>query len=99
MIFHLYSQWDVLIRAWGDSELVQALKQKLDKNAEVNHLSPPRFVEVEEIDHFPDRGRYSSVADVRATLTKTPTEHLRDAQEKARKSAFYETLRQTGLLL
>lgn len=99
MIFNLYSQWDVLIRAWGDHSSIKILKERLQKNAEVNSFHPPLFLEIDEILHFPYRGKYASLEEIRATLVKTPTEALKDAQDKSKQSSYFESLRSSGLIL
>ena len=99
MIFNLYSQWDVLIRAWGDHDLIRSLEERLKKNTEVNRYHLPHFLEIDEILHFPDRGKYATLEEIRATLVKMPTEALKDAQEKTKQSSYFESLRSAGLIL
>lgn len=99
MIFHLYSQWDVMIRVWGDSDSIARLKDSFARNTDLHEYHKPLFLEIHEIYHFPDRGRYATVQEVRAALASVPTDELKDAQEKGKKSVFFGKLTAAGLIL
>jgi hypothetical protein len=99
MIFSLYSHWDIAIRAWGSDRSIQSLKRHLNENREINRLHPPKFYKLNEVVHFPDRKfKYPSIEDVRASMTRWPTEQLKQAQETGRGSV-HDALMATGLIL
>lgn len=99
MVFYLFSRWDVMIRVWGNSTAIGRLKDNFAKNAEINHLHEPRFLEMDEILHFPDRGKYLTLEEARLALADVSTDELKDAQEKVKNSSFFDKLRTKGLIL
>jgi hypothetical protein len=101
MIFNLYSQWDVAIRAWADDESIEQLKRKLRDNGEINHTKGrlPVF-QIDEIAHFPENGaKYLTVEAVKKVLENVPTDWLRDIQDKGDQSPHFQSLQKLALIL
>ena len=99
MIFNLYSQWDISIRAWGDEKSLSKLKQRFAANTEIYGHGTTQFLDIQQISHIPDRGNYSSIEDAKAALIDIPTEHLQDVQEKGKRSSYFRQLSRRGLIL
>jgi uncharacterized protein YjbI with pentapeptide repeats len=99
MILNLYSQWDVLIRVWADESSVKRLEERFAKNPEISQLNLKQPIEIADVVHFPDKGRYPSLKTVRATLANMETAHLKDAQQKAKRSNYFQKLKSAGLIL
>jgi hypothetical protein len=99
MILNLYSQWDVLIRVWADENSVKRLEERFVKNPEISKLNPPSLIEIADVVHFPEKGKYPSLNAVRATLVNMETAHLKDAQQKGKSSDYFQKLKSTGIIL
>lgn len=99
MILNLYSRFDVLIRVWADDSQIRRLSDRFAKNPEINRLDPRDPIEIAQVVHFPDRGRYPTFEAVRATLATTDTADLKDVQQKGSRSEHFQKLRSAGLIL
>jgi hypothetical protein len=98
-ILNLYSQWDVLIRVWAEQSSMDRLSARFTKNRDIHEYHRKEPIEIAQVVHFPDRGSYPSLKEVRATLVDVETAHLKDAQEKGERSAYFPKLKSAGLIL
>jgi competence protein ComGC len=97
MIFPLYSQWDVLIRAWADEKTAAKLKIKLIENKDLHKDRQPEFLVVHKHTHFPETN----------TLPDEPRElerildltSLKDVQDRGDVSQDFKRLKDAGLIL
>ena len=99
MILNLYSRWDVLIRVWADELSMKRLEERYDNNPEILRYGREAPIEIAEIHHFPDKGRYPSEKAVQQALVKFDTEQLKDAQRKGMRSEHFKELKLAGLIL
>jgi Putative DNA-binding domain len=100
MILNLFSRHDVLIRVWADEISMKRLEARFRDNPEINHLNvTPPPIEIADVKHFPDKGRYPTLESVRSTLTDVDTAQLKDIQQKGERSDHFKKLRQAGLIL
>jgi hypothetical protein len=99
MILNLYSQYDVLIRVWADESAVKRLEDRFARNPEINQLNVKSPIEIADVVHFPDKGKYPSLTAVRATLSGMHTEQLKDIQKKGENSDYFKKLKLAGLIL
>lgn len=99
MIFHLYSDWDILIRIWADDETIQRLRNRFIENSDIHKDYPPEYLIVQELTHFPETDRYSDIQDVSPLLNEIGLAHLEDVQDKGQESSYFERLKNAGLIL
>ena len=100
MIFHLYSDWDILIRVWADEETIQKLRLRFVENSDLNKDRPPEFIMVQELTHFSETANYSDgPADIKLILSEIGLSPLEDVQNKGNKSPYFERLKNSGLIL
>ena len=99
MIFHLYSDWDILIRVWADEETIQNLRIRFVENSDLNKDRPPEFIMVQELTHFPETDNYSDVSDIGPFIGEIGLSSLEDVQNKGHESPSFERLKNAGLIL
>jgi hypothetical protein len=100
MIFHLYSQWDVLIRAWADDETATKLKSRLIENRDLHQQQQPEFLLVHEHAHFPDADTLPDAEkDVEGILGRAGLTGLQEAQDRGEQSEDFKRLQAAGLIL
>jgi hypothetical protein len=99
MIMNLYSQWDVLIRVWADESSMKRLEERFAKNPEIFQFNFKPPIEIADVVHFPEKGRYPSRKTVGAVLVDMETAHLKDAQQKGTRSNYFQKLKSAGLIL
>jgi hypothetical protein len=100
MIFHLYSQWDVLIRAWADEETEAKLRNLLSENKDLHKDRQPEFLIVNEHIHFPNADTSpDSQRDVESILRNGGLASIQEVQEKGNASINFNRLCAAGLIL
>jgi len=99
MIFHLYSDWDILIRVWAYEETIQSLRLRFVDNSDLNREYPPEFIRVQELTHFPETASYSDVSDIEEILREIGLFSLKDIQTEGKDSKYFERLKNAGLIL
>src|SRR3954452_16994611 len=101
LIFNLYSKHDVLIRVWADDSSMKRLQGRFRDNSEISQIKDivPPPIEIADVKHFPDKGKYASLNAVRSLLTQMDTAQLKDVQQKVDRSEYFKPLRQAGLIL
>jgi hypothetical protein len=99
MILNLYSQWDVLIRVWADENSLKRLEERFVKNPEISNLSRKPPIEIADVVHFPDKGKYPTLSAVRDALRKMETEQLKEVQKNGMRSDYFRELKAAGLIL
>ncbi len=100
MIFHLYSQWDLLIRAWADEETVAKLRSRLTKNADIHKDRKPEFLLVNAHTHFPDADTSPDAQrDVERILGHAGLASVQEIQDRGKQSEGFRRLKEAGLIL
>jgi hypothetical protein len=98
-IFHLYSHWDILIRAWADEGSFKLLRSKFSANPDIKTEKPPEYLIVEHLQHASDRETYANAQVADRVLRESLLWHLRDAQERPEQSPFFDNLKSCGLIV
>lgn len=99
MIFHLYSDWDLLVRAWADENTIEDLRERFQRNRDLHRDRLPELLLVREIAHFPGDSSYLDAVDLRSALNKINLAQLRDVQDKGEESEHFGPLKEAGLIL
>jgi hypothetical protein len=100
MIFHLYSQWDILIRVWADESTAEKLKNRLIKNTDIHKDRQPEFLMVNAHTHFADADSTpDGEREVERILGHGGLASLHDVQEKGKQSNDFGRLEGAGLIL
>lgn len=100
MILSLYSRWDVLIRAWTDSNSLKRVLERFANNPEIFQFSSrEQLIEIADVVHFPDKGTYPDQKKAEEILINTDTAELRDAQQGGPRSDSFHKLKSEGLIL
>lgn len=99
MILNLYSRWDVLIRVWADDTTIKRLEGRLAGNTEISRFDLKRPIEIANVVHFPDKGKYPTFEAVKSTLIGMETAQLKDVQQKGKRSDHFQKLKSAGLIL
>gem|GEM_PF-6054563 len=99
MIFHLFSKWDILIRAWADDQMVQVLRNRFFQNSDIHKDQQPEFLRVQELTHFSESAAYPDTRDVMSQIDHHGLAALKDVQEKGEASEYFTELLDAGLIL
>jgi len=99
MIFHLFSDWDILIRMWADDQTVQILRNRFLQNSDVHKDRQPEFLAVRELTHFSENTTYPDTRDVTSHLDDRGVAALKDTQDKGVASQYFQQLYDAGLVL
>lgn len=99
MIFHLYSEWDILIRAWADEKMIQQLKSRFNANSDINKFKKPEFLVVQNLMHFSETDSYATPETVKDFLNKRGLAPLEAVQNLGEKSEYFLQLKEAGLIL
>ena len=99
MSFHLYSHWDLLLRVWADKDTIDALRNRLARNRELHPEKQPEFLTVHNMMHFPEVTPAQNKPSIADVLDDVRLEYLRDVQENGSESKYFDTFRETGLIL
>jgi len=99
MIFHLFSFWDLLIRAWANDEMVEDLRNLFARNPELHKDRQPDFHKVRNLTQFSEIESYAESAEVDKILKETGLAVLEDVQKKGEKSGYFKKIKNAGLIL
>jgi hypothetical protein len=98
-IFHLYSHWDILIRAWADEDSYKLLRSRFSANPDIKPEKPPEYLIVQYLQHASERGTYADAQIADRVLREALLGQLRDAQERAEQSLFFDEFKSSGLII
>ena len=98
-IFHLYSPWDILIRAWADKESIEILRSRFAVNRDIHIDKRPEFLLVEHLQHMSETGVYADTEVSDGIIREVSITQLRDVQEKKNSDELFEVLKTRGILL
>ncbi len=98
-IFHLYSPWDILIRAWADKDSIETLRGRLAVNHDVHTEKRPEFLMVEHLQHMSEEGVYADAPVAQKVLQQTSLSRLNRVQEGKEQNGFFAELKRHGVLI
>lgn len=99
IVYHLYSQWDILIRLWANESKIDEFVSVVEKNEDISANRRPEILLVKEITHCPEIGEYKSNEIVSEIMQNTDTSILNIAQNGEKSSEELVWLRENGMVL
>ncbi len=99
MIFELYSEWDILIRAWADEEAIESFRDRLSNNPDLHRDKQPDILRVHKRIHIRDEGSPPDSEATTVKLNAMAIEDLQNLQEEQEQSVHFETCKEDSIIL